>query len=161
MRECVVEVHHEADMQRLAAQLALICEKKASAPFIYLYGELGAGKTTFARGFLRALGVSGHVKSPTYTLVEPCETRVGCVYHFDLYRVKDPLELEYMGIKDYFLQQKIVLVEWPECGAGCLPSSDIDCYIEFFSDVAESRMIKLRAISAKGEAILQELKIHG
>lgn len=121
---------------------------------IYLYGELGAGKTTFARGFLRGLGYEGHVRSPTYTLVEPYEMGHYTLYHFDLYRLQDPHELEYMGIKDYFHATAICLIEWPENGKGELPNADVDCYFQLYES---GRLFKMVAHSAAGGRILQGL----
>jgi tRNA threonylcarbamoyladenosine biosynthesis protein TsaE len=91
---------------------------------VFLEGELGAGKTTLARGILRGLGFSGHVKSPTYTLVEPYEFDTQRVYHFDFYRIRDAEELEYIGLDDLLGERAIKLVEWPEKASGRLPRPD-------------------------------------
>lgn len=111
---------------------------------IFLHGELGAGKTTLVRGFLRAAGYTGAVKSPTYTLVEEYTIGDRKIFHFDLYRVADPEELEWIGIRDYFDQDCVCFIEWPDMGKGFLPEPDR--VISLVSD-GTGRSIEMRIIS--------------
>src|SRR5436190_13999471 len=112
----------ENDMLAFGARLAKFIDNGA---IIYLYGLLGTGKTTLTRGFLRGLGYQGHVKSPTYALVESYQLDQQIIHHFDFYRLRDPKELENIGIQDYFAPQTICLIEWPELGKGLLPMPDL------------------------------------
>lgn len=96
------------------------------APVVFLTGQLGAGKTTLVRGILRGLGFEGSVKSPTYTLLEPYEVKGRTVYHFDLYRIGEPAELEFIGIDELMDADAVKLIEWPERCADRLPEPDVD-----------------------------------
>jgi tRNA threonylcarbamoyladenosine biosynthesis protein TsaE len=98
----------------------------APCRIITLVGDLGAGKTTFARGALRALGVTGAIKSPSYTLLETYELPAVNVVHLDLYRLKDPDELEHLGLADYHAPGQLWFIEWPDNGAGRLPVPDVE-----------------------------------
>lgn len=150
-----------ADMEALGARVARWFRSRHSGGVIYLHGDLGAGKTTLARGFLHALGHRGAVKSPTYTLVESYQLPDGVtVHHFDLYRLGDPAELEYIGIRDLVAPADISLIEWPSQGAGMLPPADIDLYIDY-SD--QARAVRIAAAGSLGAELVAQLRCerHG
>lgn len=121
---------------------------------LFLKGDLGAGKTTLSRGVLREYGHVGPVKSPTYTLVEPYEMSDCLLYHFDLYRLEDPEEVEFLGVFDYFDKANLCLVEWAERGAGFLPPPDLELTL---TNDGTGRRIAWTACSAHGERIAQRL----
>lgn len=150
---------HSWDLSDETATLAIAARVARACPggaVIFLRGNLGAGKTTFARGFLRALGVTGHVKSPTFTVVEPYEIQGRGAAHFDLYRINDPAELNAIGLREYFTPGAWVLVEWPERGQGVLPEPDLDLEFEYHD---AGRHVTGRPRTVAGERVLQS--IHG
>lgn len=116
------DLKDESETLRLAEKMSIFLRPNMN---IYLKGELGAGKTTFVRGLLRGLGYQDKVKSPTYTLVEPYDLERFTIYHFDLYRFKDEHEWDDAGFREYFNNQSVCLVEWPEKAGHILPQPDI------------------------------------
>lgn len=150
----IVDAPNETAMEALGARVAL-----AAAPgfTLFLSGELGVGKTTLTRGFLRALGHTGAVKSPTYTLVEPYQLATSTVYHFDFYRLSDAEELEFMGIRDYFGEQAICVVEWPERAADRLPRPDLILAITYGEP---GRQISIIAETSAGDRAAACLAAH-
>ena len=146
-----IEIPDAEAMERLGSELARHCPSGAA---FFLQGELGAGKTTLARGFLRRLGHTGIVKSPTYTLVEPYFLKDQDVYHFDLYRLNTLEELESIGLRDYFDGRGISLIEWPEKAKELLDPPDVWLTIEF---QGSSRQVQLLAHTATGTDIVKKL----
>jgi tRNA threonylcarbamoyladenosine biosynthesis protein TsaE len=120
--------------------------------FIALHGDLGAGKTTFVRHLLRALGVTGRIKSPTYAVVEPHQTAAGPAFHFDFYRFSDPREWEDAGFREVFDGPGLKLAEWPEKAAGLLPPADVDLHLTLRAD--GTRDVGLQANTALGQELL-------
>lgn len=151
MNEIELFLESDRDTINFGRQLSQLM----SAPFtLYLTGELGAGKTTMSRGIIQSMGHQGAVKSPTYTLVEPYEFDKHNVYHFDLYRLSDPEELEYMGIRDYFNDKSICIIEWPDKGLDFLPKADLKLNLAY---VGHSRVLTICANTKKGVTLLAKL----
>lgn len=121
---------------------------------IFLEGDLGAGKTTLARGILRGLGYGGSVRSPTYTLIEPYALPDLELYHLDLYRLGDPEELEYLGLRDLLGRAAVWIIEWPERGVGCLPRPDWRIRL---TPIETGRRLVLTTASPLGEAMLSDV----
>ena len=147
-----IYIPDEQALEAFAASVAAQCEQRT---VIFLNGDLGAGKTTFSRGFIHGLGHQGRVKSPTYTLVEPYEIGDWRVFHFDLYRLADPEELEFIGIRDYFEDDCLCLIEWPQKGEGLLASADITINIDFED---KGRRLSLTSHSDNGSKIVNAIK---
>lgn len=122
MSEVTLYLEGEDAMEAFGRRIASVTQGVGT---IFLEGNLGAGKTTLSRGIIRGLGHAGAVKSPTFTLVEPYEIGAIRAFHFDLYRLVDPEELEFLGIRDYFDGAALCLIEWPQKGAGFLPKPDL------------------------------------
>jgi len=125
-----------------------------SKGLLTLSGNLGSGKTTLCRGLIQSYGHSGAVKSPTYTLVEPYEIGDKRIYHFDLYRMEDPEELEFIGLWDYLTQEALIIIEWPEKAFGVLPPADLAIQLE---QQEKGRKITCSSNTSLGEAVQEKL----
>ena len=140
-----------AEMEALGAKLAT---QVGNVRLVNIHGPLGAGKTTLVRGMLHGLGHAGAVKSPTFTLVEPYTFGNLHFYHFDLYRLNDPGELEFLGMRDYLDGNGVCVVEWAERAQGVLPSPDVDIMIE---PTETGRMVRIMTLTPQGDVLLKAL----
>ncbi|OOG61510.1 tRNA (adenosine(37)-N6)-threonylcarbamoyltransferase complex ATPase subunit type 1 TsaE [Rhodanobacter sp. B04] len=141
----------EAATEALAVHLAAELD---DGLVLYLHGPLGAGKTSFARALLTALGVGERIKSPTYSLIEGYATSQRPAWHLDLYRIADPGELEWLGLDALADPAALVLVEWPERGAGALPAADLELRLDY---AGSGRRAWLQALTARGSQLLQRM----
>ena len=160
MREpgaAILNVPSADDMRALGEAVARAIDTEAGAFIIALEGELGAGKTTLVSGVLRAYGVTGPVRSPTYTLIEPYEFGGKRVYHLDLYRLTDPDEVEPLGIRDLLSEPSVLLIEWPSRGARALPASDLSVDIAYPPTGSDGRQVTLRADSPAASSVVRRI----
>lgn len=150
----VIRADSEQEQELIGVALSRVAPASC---LIYLTGDLGAGKTTLARGFLRGLGHTGSVKSPTYTLIEPYEIGNRRCYHLDLYRLADPDEIEFLGLRDMLQDDAIMLVEWPEQGQGALPDPDLLIRIRYLEG---GRELVIDAETDSGAQLLEKLALE-
>lgn len=146
-----IELADEAATAALGRRLAAVLQTGV----VYLEGELGAGKTALARAILQGRGFTGKVKSPTYTLVEPYHVEGDNIYHLDLYRLSDPEELEWLGLRDMLEGRHLLLIEWPTRGAGYLPAPDLVVELDYLDD---GRVVNLRPETAHGHNMVGALE---
>jgi tRNA threonylcarbamoyladenosine biosynthesis protein TsaE len=155
-------VLHWADEAACAAFAAQLARQPGLAQaFLTLHGPLGAGKTTFVRHLLRALGVTGRIKSPTYTVMEPYQAHGVDIAHFDFYRFNDPREWEDAGFRDVFARPGLKLAEWPDKAAGALPTPDLALHIAVEEpaaaareDAQPSRLVCVQSLTPAGQGLL-------
>jgi tRNA threonylcarbamoyladenosine biosynthesis protein TsaE len=144
-------------MRTVGEAVAQAIDDVGGACVIALDGELGAGKTTLVSGILRAYGVTGPVRSPTYTLIEPYEAAGKRIYHLDLYRLVDPNEVEPLGIRDLLSEAPVLLIEWPSRAAGALPAFDLTIGIDYLSTDGDGRRLTLQPHSPSGAKVVQRI----
>ena len=149
---CQYDMLDEPSMQKIAARLASCL----TAPLLLTFkGDLGTGKTTFIRAMLRALGITGSIKSPTFSLLESYTYQHWSIHHVDLYRLQDELELEYLGFRDFLSDDAICCIEWPERASFCLEMADISCS---FSMKGSGRRLECHALTTTGKHVLACVK---
>lgn len=142
----------EGELARIAASFSRLV---GDGGVIHLEGDLGAGKTTFARALLKALGVGERIKSPTYSLIESYQVGSLNVHHLDLYRIADPDELEWLGLGDLVDGPSLLLIEWPKRGEGALPTPDLELNI---SHAGERRNLHAKALSSRASVWISALE---
>lgn len=160
MREpgsAILNVPTPERMRALGEAIAHAISDVGSALIVALDGELGAGKTTLVSGILRACGVEGPVRSPTYTLIEPYEVAGKRLYHLDLYRLVDPSEVEPLGIRDLLSEAPVLLIEWPSRAAGALPAFDLTIGIDYLLADQEGRRVTLQPHSPCGASVVRRI----
>jgi len=148
-------LHTVGSEQAVGDLAAKFAESVCLPAVIYLRGDLGAGKTTFARAYVQSLGFSGYVKSPSYGLLETYEIGGQKILHLDLYRIEDPEELEYLALRDLFDDRTVLLVEWPDRGKEYLPKPDL---VLDFGENGESRFICCRAGTPGGRQLSETVR---
>lgn len=160
MREpgsAILNVPTPERMRALGEAIARAIDEVGGVFIVALDGELGAGKTTLVGGILRAYGVAGPVRSPTYTLIEPYEVAGKRIYHMDLYRLADPGEVEPLGIRDLLSEASVLLIEWPSRAAGALPAFDLTIGIDYLSIDGDGRRVTLQSHSSSGANVVQRI----
>lgn len=146
-------IPNSAAMEQVGGQLARVCEPRS---VLHLIGELGTGKTTLVRGFLIALGHRGAVRSPTYTLLELYPFDGFTVYHLDLYRIVDPEELEYLGLRDFLTEKMVCLIEWPYQGGHLTPPADLELHLDYHP---RGRCLTLRPQNEWGQVLINRFTL--
>ena len=142
-------VKNLSETQELGRKLAYCCSSLKDSCVIYLIGDLGVGKTTLAQSFIQYFGFD-RVKSPTYSLVESYQNKDIDIHHFDCYRLSDPEELEYIGIREYLMPKHLQLIEWPELGKGAIPKADISISL---SGDGDERKINIESLTKVGKFV--------
>ena len=153
----ILSVSSAEQMQVLGRAIGAAVDATEGTFIIALEGELGAGKTTLVGGILRSYGVTGPVRSPTYTLIEPYETARRAVYHMDLYRLTDPGEVEPLGIRDLLTGSNLLLIEWPSRAEGAIPTADLWIDIAYPPEGTAGRRVRLTPHSLNGANVVRHI----